>query len=524
MRILMGRAGIWAFLLLMTTFVTVLAASTPIFERLVGMGGGKRGQAYLPGPKRLVTPDEGFQQGEIPPELPPEPEPVVAEPAPETLPEAASPLPRRTATMASRRPAETYLRAMTAMAERYFDLGEDAWRGRKGWLESIERMRDRGYDLLGDPQWLMRVVYGARSFEPGMSDRAWRKTEEIVDHEERGRFTTIRGDGLYLGFRTPDTYPLGPKEHSRFERAYPRPGPWPVLISTLEKQDVRAIADPARASFDRRFGGEGWAAFHRDWFTLIPVAPGADYVDEKTGEVKREYLTWQFVQFLRHYHLDFDRIVLEGGPEALRLAASQPMMFAGVVLRPSALDAASRQTVVNYAHLPVFIRTEDVAKDPGFGLGLGRAGHTNITVGDDAQLRRWLRSVRRGTPRNFTWRVTGPEHQFAHWINLEQVDFEAAPCQIRVEVDEFQNEIRIEAEGVSELSLFLNDDIADLDRPLRVRVNGSIERDERITRDLDMAFSRDPLRLRESMYFGLVFPARLTRIRVPAPEADVDRR
>ena len=52
------------------------------------------------------------------------------------------------------------------------------------------------------------------------------------------------------------------------------------------------------------------------------------YVDDAKGTLKREYLIWQFVQFLRHYHIDFDRVVLDGKQETL-LAANRQRVFPG---------------------------------------------------------------------------------------------------------------------------------------------------------------------------------------------------
>jgi hypothetical protein len=67
----------------------------------------------------------------------------------------------------------------------------------------------------------------------------------------------------------------------------------------------------------------------------------------------------------------------------------------------------------------------------------------------------------------------------------------------------------------------------DLDRPLRIIINGHVvhkdvvplqdQRLKKIGRDFDFLFDREPLRIRESMYFGLLASERIVNVQVPKP-------
>ncbi|MDJ0973822.1 MAG: hypothetical protein QNJ98_05135 [Planctomycetota bacterium] len=398
-------------------------------------------------------------------------------------------------------------------ATRYFDLGEDAWKGRKALLASMAEVAKakEGYDFLGDLESLRKVIYASRYFEKQMSDKKWRNEQEIKEYDNKGRLYAIKGDGLNIGFSLPKKYPNKNKKLDK----QPRPGPWPLLISTVERRFMAMAKEPPPwKMMKERFPKNPWQAFLDEWIVLAPVAPGAVYVDPATGKLRREYLTWQFVQFLRHYHIDFDRIVLDGMQEALLAATSQPVTFAGFVLRGGEVDETIEKTVVNFSHVPTYV----VKGQEKLAEALKKAGHENITVGDEgASLMKWLGGLKRTTPKKFSWNLKGPQHQFAHWINFEQVTLAAEECGVVVSVDDAENTINIEAKAITELSLFLNDDVVDLSRPVKVVVNGHVEREEDVARDLDMLFNRDPLKLRTSMYFGLLFPARLVRIGVRAP-------
>ncbi|MCP5070179.1 MAG: hypothetical protein GY946_26730, partial [bacterium] len=260
---------------------------------------------------------------------------------------------------------------------------------------------------------------------------------------------------------------------------------------------------------------EHWGTFQKAWLTLVPVASAGRYID-KEGRLETGKIFYPINQFCRRYHVDFDRIVFDGGQEALAVACKDTYMFAGVVLRKAEIKTdVDRELVVNAHHLPLFVHGNDkLAED------LKAAGHPQVTTGGDDELKTWLGQRRRTIPKKFTWKIATPAHTFAHWMMFEEVMWAAQKREVNVEVldtEEDPNTIKIDAIGVRRLSLFLNDDIVDLDRKVRVVINGHVMKDERATRDLDVTFYRDPLNLRKSMMFSLLFPVRLPRIAVKDP-------
>ena len=45
-------------------------------------------------------------------------------------------------------------------------------------------------------------------------------------------------------------------------------------------------------------------------------------------------------------------------------------------------------------------------------------------------------------------------------------------------------------------------------------INGHLAHDSIVDRSLDVTFNRDPLKIREGLYFGLLFPVRISSLAV----------
>lgn len=394
-------------------------------------------------------------------------------------------------------------------AVEYFDLGADLWKVRQALLKALEPEVKRGYQILGDMEALRDLVYKSRYFEPQVTDKKWRNAQEVREFDNKGSLYAVKSDDLSMSFRLPKKYP---KKNKKFDKQ-PRIPPVPLLVSTVERKDVTLEKRPGWKLLGRRYPkNDGWDEIRDTWALFVPIAPGAVYIHETKGTIRREYFNWQFVEFIRHYHVDFDRIVLDGMQEVLLTATTAPMIYAGFVLRGGKLDEKLANTVVNFAHVPVFVTTgnEELAES------LKKAGHKNVTVGNpDEQLPAWLKERKRVMPRKFEWRLDGAQHQFAHWINMEKIiTAEAAKREVTVDVDVPSRTINIDAYGVTELSVFLNDDILPLDGKVKILINGNLEYHAEVERTVDLAFSEDPFQLRESMYFGLLFPARVANLTV----------
>jgi hypothetical protein len=376
---------------------------------------------------------------------------------------------------------------------------------------------------MGFLRWL---VYQGRSFRPDMRDSKWRKDNNVTDYKTEGPYTHLKSEDLFVTFTLPKAYPSKTKEFYD----YPRKGPWPTLVVLHDKEDFTGKKYPGMHALKRVWPKETSAALYDEWISFVPVAAAGNYTTDD-GQVRREVLLTPFITFAKHYHVDFERIILDGGESALAAAAAIPSWFAGIVLRGAQMvkTDAQKQAVGNYAHVPVY-----VVGCPHTAKALKDAGHTKVTLGPDTGVYEWMQAQRRTTPRKFSWRVGAPDQTLPYWINFDQYDPAAPEKTIAVEVVDTEKEpntIKITARAIQALTLFLNDEIVNLDRPVRVEINGHIEYEgvpeltsesvKPIKRDLDVLFNREPAQIRLSMFFGWLYPTRLLRLDVRDPKVTV---
>ena len=150
-------------------------------------------------------------------------------------------------------------------------------------------------------------------------------------------------------------------------------------------------------------------------------------------------------------------------------------------------------------------------------------------VGEAPGSSTWMQRPPTLTPRHFRWNAARTDQVLAYWVNLDGADWKAPERRIDLEVLDTKsdpNTIKIEAVGTRSMSFFLNDEIVDLERPVRVVINGHLEHEgvipvedanmAKVGRDFDFLFNREPLRIRDSMYFGWLTPARLVELKVRA--------
>jgi hypothetical protein len=175
-----------------------------------------------------------------------------------------------------------------------------------------------------------------------------------------------------------------------------------------------------------------------------------------------------------------------------------------------------RDLVVNYAGVPVFVLGDDALAG-----ALQEAGHPDVSKGGEAEAMAWLKERRRTPATSFSWNAKGSQHTFAHWLILNP-DFSAPKRTLDVKVvntKEEPNTIHIEARGMIDFSALLNDEIVPLTGEVRFVVNGKEVAKQRYERTLEQAFERDPVKVRESLYYGLLFPAATPRMFPPPPPA-----
>lgn len=433
---------------------------------------------------------------------------------------AAAPAERASLVTQAREDPKAF-RELVEAARMYLDLGQEQWRGRSALLDRLLAEATQGRYPLTDLPFLRWMVGQARSFHMDMRESKWRREQNLSEYKTEGPFVHVKSEDFNFTFMLPKSYPARSKD---FER-YPRPEPFPTVIVLHEKDDYTGKKLPGVHALKRIWPKEQFEGLYDRWIAFVPVAAAGNYTEED-GRIRWEYLSAPFSRFWRHYHVDFDRVILDGGDPALAAAPVLASWFAGIVLRDGTLTGAQKATVRNFAHVPVY-----VVDKPELAKALQAAGHPDVTLGKPCDLLAWMDARQRTTPRKFQWSVGRVDQVLPYWINVELTDFSAPERTLDVEVvdtKEAPNTVRIAARGIRELALFLNDEVVDLDRAVRVEINGHVVHDEMIKpvtealypvkRDLDLLFNRDPVRIRESMYFGWLYPVRLVRLEVPDPK------
>jgi hypothetical protein len=393
-------------------------------------------------------------------------------------------------------------------ARKYFDPAQYEWKARKAFHGSLDAFAGSSNDLLKDTDSLQKILYDGRSFEREFGDKAWQKENGIKRYDQSAPYASISSDTLRFTWAMPPSYPTS----SQLKRV-PRPAPLPLLFVLHEAMDYKGDdkQHPGADVLRRRWPKSEFGGIYDSWLFLAPVAVRAKFLEDD-GTIRREFTTEVFADFWKRYHVDFDRVVLDGAEHAIAIAASQAVFYAGLVLRGGKIDP---DLVKNYAAVPVFVQDEAMEK------ALKEAGHPDVTRGDNAALTEWLKSdkVRRRIPTKFSFTSKNSDHMLAQWVNLDQPDMSLPQRNVAVSVDREKNAIELAVEGVETVSLFLNDKIVDLDKEVTVSVNGEAPKKFKVARHVEGLLDSDPISLRKSMYLGWLFPGKITGLKVPAKKA-----
>ncbi len=196
-------------------------------------------------------------------------------------------------------------------------------------------------------------------------------------------------------------------------------------------------------------------------------------------------IMWTYGDVLGKYAVDVNRVFLAGTGEgtgaALSCAEAFPHLFAGVCGQ----GAQPKADASNFQNLPTrFVGGGDEAD--AFAAQAKELGFDNseaMADGGEADLWAWMEETRRASyPEEVTFSPSNPYSTRAYWLRLDGVDAEAGP-RVQATVNREQNSIDIQAERISGVTLYLNDAIVDMERPVKVMVNGS-EHEQLLSRNL----------------------------------------
>ena len=195
---------------------------------------------------------------------------------------------------------------------------------------------------------------------------------------------------------------------------------------------------------------------------------------ELTGGVAN--LMTAYADITRRYAVDFDRIYLVGhgaGVEAAMAIANRfPDRFAGVVGRRG---DAGEVSPGNFKNLPTFFAGGG-ARATAFQEASKGLGQDNVTIAPEAgeaEMWAWIQEhARQGNPAEVVLVPGSPFPNKAYWIEVPPSDG-ATESRVEAKIDKATNTVTVDAKGVAEITLYYNDELVDLDQPVKVVCNGN---------------------------------------------------
>lgn len=189
---------------------------------------------------------------------------------------------------------------------------------------------------------------------------------------------------------------------------------------------------------------------------------------------------------IRSHAIDFDRVFLCGRGQsvgtALVLASRFPDRFAGVVGRAGDTVAVANE---NFRNLPTLF-CGGGANATAFGDANDKLGYKNCTVkadGSEADVWAWIGVQKRAAnPTEIALWPGVPAPKRAYWIETSWDG--QGTAWIRASCDRATNTVNIAGEGVTKVTIYVNDVLLDLDKPVKVVCNG-VESNSTIPRHLE---------------------------------------
>ena len=208
-------------------------------------------------------------------------------------------------------------------------------------------------------------------------------------------------------------------------------------------------------------------------------------------------------ELLRVYAVDFDRVYLcgrgDGVATAVAIASRYPDRFAGVIGRSGDVGATEPD---NFRNLPTLFAGAG-AGATAFAEKIEKAGYKNCTVqpeADEGAVWAWVQEHPRVSNPTEVVLVPGtPIPYRTYWIEVPQLDAQGG-ARIVGKADRATNTITLDGEGMNTVTVYFNDLLVDLEKPVKVVCNGTehidtIPRNLRTTLEL-MFYSRsDPGKL-----------------------------
>jgi hypothetical protein len=282
------------------------------------------------------------------------------------------------------------------------------------------------------------------------------------------------------------TVPVGDRRNPSFTYAMwvpdgykPSSGPYPLLIAVPPMKDGKPMTG-------EQFLQEHWLDSAVRGAAVIAAPDMPENVEEWTQNAGIGRLMQTFAHVRDEVAIDFDRVYLVGRGEgvhaALSLAAMFPHLFAGVVGRAGDAGAVRAE---NFSNLPTFFQGGG-AQATEFAEKAKTLGWSNVTLkpeAAEAEIWAWIQEHPRvANPTKVVLHPGSPFPARAYWIDTPPT--EGSGTSVVAEADKAANAIRIQSEGVYNITLYLNDSIVDLSKPVKIVLNGR-EQEVVIPRSVD---------------------------------------
>lgn len=192
-----------------------------------------------------------------------------------------------------------------------------------------------------------------------------------------------------------------------------------------------------------------------------------------------------YSDIVRTLSVDCDRVFVvgreQGAAPAIELGARYPQLFAGVAALAGDIGAVPAG---NFCNLPSFL--QGGANSSTFEEQNKQLGYNNCTIKADAtaaDLWSWAEQTRRVANPAKVVLQPGPLKTYnAYWLRIPPT--EGVQGSITAVADRGSNTIKIDSAEVLSMTVFLNDAIVDLSKPITFVLNGR-EQQQRVARSVD---------------------------------------
>lgn len=263
-------------------------------------------------------------------------------------------------------------------------------------------------------------------------------------------------------------------------------GPYPLVLAVHDEGQ-----DPAD------YLREEWLATPAAAEAVIVAVQMPESLDTWLADVNQpggpRYLMFSMGSALQEYSIDTNRVYLAGKGAGVAVAAEVaslfPDRFAAVAGRAGDISGTPASNFGTVASLWVG-GSGGVDAFAAAARELGRENvRTEAELAPD-EMWTWLAEQRRTA--NPTVIEFAPRTDFttdAFWVRAEGVDTSVEGTGFKASADRESNTITIEASGMTRVTLFFNDRLVDLDKPVRVVLNG-VETETQLERRLDLMLER----------------------------------